>query len=309
MRLALEAGTFVRADRLVEDVWAEDAVNTRRNTLQSKIAKLRRAFGDPQVIVSGDGGYTLAVEPSEVDALAVLRDTATAAELLDAGDDRGAADLSASALERYRGDLLQGAGGLGRPAPGAARRGAHGADGDAVRGAPAARRGGRPDRRPGVRRGDVSLSGRSVGAADHRAVPGGTPGRCAGDLPAGPRPARGRARSRSRTPAAGARATDPGPRPGPRHRRSAARALEPRASREPAVARRPSSSAARRRSPPCRTCSTSKRLVEIVGPGGIGKTAVAIATGRRLAESDAAPAGSGWPGSKPRRRRTTSSTR
>ena len=51
VRLALEAGTFVRADRLVEDVWAEDAVNTRRNTLQSKIAKLRRAFGDPQVIV------------------------------------------------------------------------------------------------------------------------------------------------------------------------------------------------------------------------------------------------------------------
>ena len=49
VRLALEAGTFVRADRLVEDVWAEDAVNTRRNTLQSKIAKLRRAFGDPQV--------------------------------------------------------------------------------------------------------------------------------------------------------------------------------------------------------------------------------------------------------------------
>ena len=47
-RLALEAGTFVRADRLLEDVWAEDAVNTRRNTLQSKVAKLRRAFGDPR---------------------------------------------------------------------------------------------------------------------------------------------------------------------------------------------------------------------------------------------------------------------
>ena len=59
------------------------------------------------MIASGDGGYTLAVEPSEVDALAVLRDAATAADLLDAGDDRGAAELSASALERYRGDLLQ----------------------------------------------------------------------------------------------------------------------------------------------------------------------------------------------------------
>jgi DNA-binding response OmpR family regulator len=48
VRFALEAGTFVRTDRLVEDVWAEDAVNT----LRSKIARLRRAFGEIwQVIV------------------------------------------------------------------------------------------------------------------------------------------------------------------------------------------------------------------------------------------------------------------
>ena len=44
---------------------------------------------------------------------------------------------------------------------------------------------------------------------------------------------------------------------------------------------RSSSSGASRRSRRCPTCSPSKRLVEIVGPGGIGKTAVAIATGRR----------------------------
>jgi predicted ATPase/DNA-binding SARP family transcriptional activator len=110
VRLALEAGTFVGADRLVEDVWAEEAVTTRRNTLQSKIAKLRRAFGDPHVIESADGGYMLAVDASEVDALAVLREKAAAADLLDAGDDRAAAELSASALERYRGELLRGAG-------------------------------------------------------------------------------------------------------------------------------------------------------------------------------------------------------
>ena len=54
----------------------------------------------------------------------------------------------------------------------------------------------------------------------------------------------------------------------------------------------------------------SKRLVEIVGPGGIGKTAVAIATGRRLTMPTASgPAASGWPDSKPRRRPTMSSTR
>ena len=70
---------FVRADRLVDDLWAADAVKTRRNTLQSKVARLRRALGDPSAIASGDGGYKLAVEPAAVDALAVLRDAAAAA--------------------------------------------------------------------------------------------------------------------------------------------------------------------------------------------------------------------------------------
>ncbi len=109
VRLALEAGLFVRTDRLVDELW-HGAVDTRRNTLQSKVTRLRRAFEDPLVIVSADGGYRLAVEPSQVDALVALRDTAAAARLLDAGDDRGAADLSASTLRLYRGDLLQGAG-------------------------------------------------------------------------------------------------------------------------------------------------------------------------------------------------------
>jgi predicted ATPase/DNA-binding SARP family transcriptional activator len=106
VRLALEAGLFVPADRLVDDLWAGAA--TRRNTLQSKVARLRRALGDPLVIASGDGGYKLAVEPADVDALRVLRDTAAASELLAAGDDRGAARVSASALQLYRGEVGDG---------------------------------------------------------------------------------------------------------------------------------------------------------------------------------------------------------
>ena len=76
VRLALDAGLVVRTDRLVEDLWAAGPATTQRNTLQSKIAKLRRALGEPPVVASGDGGYMLTVEPSEVDALAVLRDAA-----------------------------------------------------------------------------------------------------------------------------------------------------------------------------------------------------------------------------------------
>ncbi len=104
VHLALRAGRFVPADRLIDDVWAGGLA--RRNTLQAKIARLRRALGEPSVVVSADGAYKLAVEPDAVDALCVLRDAATAARRLDAGDDGGAARVSAAALKRYRGEVL-----------------------------------------------------------------------------------------------------------------------------------------------------------------------------------------------------------
>ena len=110
VRLSLEAGELVRTDRLIDDLWAPRAANTRRNTLQSKVAMLRRALGYPSVITSRGGGYTLDIEPFEVDALAVMGNAAAASHLLDAGDDRGAADLCASTLELYRGEVLQAAG-------------------------------------------------------------------------------------------------------------------------------------------------------------------------------------------------------
>src|SRR4051812_35733872 len=113
VRLALEAGVFVRADRLVDDIWAGAVTN--RNTLQAKVARLRRGLADPSAIVSGEGAYKLAVEPEEVDALCVLRDTAAAAQRFDAGDHRGAAELSATALERYRGEVLPSTGDWAAP--------------------------------------------------------------------------------------------------------------------------------------------------------------------------------------------------
>ncbi len=110
VRLALEAGLMVRTDRLIDDLWASAAVNTRPNTLQSKIVKLRRGLGDPPVIASRDGGYQLDVGSSEVDALVVFDHAATASRLFDAGDDRAAANLCAATLKLYSGDVLQGAG-------------------------------------------------------------------------------------------------------------------------------------------------------------------------------------------------------
>jgi predicted ATPase/DNA-binding SARP family transcriptional activator/tetratricopeptide (TPR) repeat protein len=109
VRLAMEPGVQVSTDRLIDDLWS-GAVDVRPNTVQSKISRLRRALGDADVITSRKGGYTLAVSPSEVDALVALADTVAASRLLEAGDDRGAAELCTSSLELYRGDVLQTAG-------------------------------------------------------------------------------------------------------------------------------------------------------------------------------------------------------
>jgi len=296
VRLAVEAGTFLRADRLVEDVWAEDAVNTRRNTLQSKIAKLRRAFGDPQVIASGDGAYMLAVEPSEVDALAVLRDAAIAAELLDAGDDRGAADLSAPALERYRGDLLQGAGSGEWAAPYRARLDEARMELTETQFAARLRLGGAGD-----------LIGQLESAVATYPYQEGLWELLITALYRAGRQAEALASyQRARTLLTDELGLAPGPRLQELERRilvhdsalgigdRAARALEDhaRAGNLPSLSAeligRETEIAA------VSDLLEAQRLVEIIGPGGIGKTAVAIATGRRLAESDGAAPGAIW---------------
>ena len=310
VRLALEAGTFVRADRLVEDVWAEDALTTRRNTLQSKIAKLRRAFGDPHVIESADGAYRLAVGASEVDALAVLRENAAAADLLDAGDDLAAAELSASALERYRGELLQAAGDWA--APYRARLEEARMELTETQFAARLRLGGAGDLIGELESAVASYPYQEglwelLITALYRA------GRQADALAS---------YQRVRTLLADELGLAPGPRLQELERRilvhdsalgigeRAARALDDHAQ----AGNLPSLSAELvGRETDIAAVSDlleGHRLVEIVGPGGIGKTAVAVATGRRLAEVPAPrPAASGWPGSKPRRPRMTSSTR
>jgi predicted ATPase/DNA-binding SARP family transcriptional activator len=108
VRLALEPGGVVGADRLVDDLW--QGATTRRNTLQAKVTMLRRALGDPPAVTSRDGGYTLSVEPAHVDAWVALENAAIASQLLHTGDNAAAADLCESTLQLYRGDLLPAAG-------------------------------------------------------------------------------------------------------------------------------------------------------------------------------------------------------
>jgi predicted ATPase/DNA-binding SARP family transcriptional activator len=110
VRLALEAGRPVRTDRLLDDLWGSDA-GARRNTLQSKIVKLRRALGDAAAVAGVEGGYVLSVDPSAIDALVVPQRLSAAAALVEQGDDAAVVELCAVTRRLFRGELLVGAGG------------------------------------------------------------------------------------------------------------------------------------------------------------------------------------------------------
>ena len=64
IRLALEAGVPVRAERLIDDLWSDQPAGVARNTLQVKVSKLRRALGDPALITGGAAGYALHLDPA-----------------------------------------------------------------------------------------------------------------------------------------------------------------------------------------------------------------------------------------------------
>jgi predicted ATPase/DNA-binding SARP family transcriptional activator len=110
VRLALDAGRSVSAERLIEDLWGDAAAATGRNTLQSKVSQLRRALGDPALISGAGGGYTLELDPGRVDALRVAGLAAAAAAARRSGDPGSALEAATEALGLFRGAILPDAG-------------------------------------------------------------------------------------------------------------------------------------------------------------------------------------------------------
>jgi predicted ATPase/DNA-binding SARP family transcriptional activator/tetratricopeptide (TPR) repeat protein len=68
--LVVHAGRVVSVDRLVEDLWAERPPGNPANTLQGRVSALRRALGSAGagLVVTRPSGYVLEVEPERVDA-------------------------------------------------------------------------------------------------------------------------------------------------------------------------------------------------------------------------------------------------
>ncbi len=105
VRLAIDADKTVLADRLAEDLWPRERPANTGNALQALVSRLRQAAGKDAVSYQS-GGYRLVLDPSEVDAVSFEQGvTAGRAAVTDGDTARGAA-LLRQALALWRGDAL-----------------------------------------------------------------------------------------------------------------------------------------------------------------------------------------------------------
>ncbi|TQN41958.1 putative ATPase [Blastococcus colisei] len=104
--LALSAGRVVAASALIDALWGEDLPGNPDNALQVRVSKLRRAFaglGLPAgLIATRRPGYVLEVDPSAVDAIRFSGLITTARSVAD-DDPARAGDLYREALSLWRG--------------------------------------------------------------------------------------------------------------------------------------------------------------------------------------------------------------
>jgi predicted ATPase/DNA-binding SARP family transcriptional activator len=98
VRLALAGGRAVDPATLVDALWPADRPADPANALQSLVSRLRRVLGAAGSVVQVEGGYRLDVDPGDVDTLRFERLTAEGRDRLRAGDPRSAAALLGEAV-------------------------------------------------------------------------------------------------------------------------------------------------------------------------------------------------------------------
>ncbi|WP_089324959.1 BTAD domain-containing putative transcriptional regulator [Actinomadura meyerae] len=101
--LLLDAGRAVPAERLIDGLYGEDPPSGAANALQSQVSRLRRALGDAAPVEGLAAGYRIAVEREDVDVHRFERLTADARRAAAAGE---RAALLEEALGLWRGPAL-----------------------------------------------------------------------------------------------------------------------------------------------------------------------------------------------------------
>ena len=105
VRLALDPGRVVSAERLIDDLWRDEPPAAAHNALQALVSRLRAVLGRA-MIESGSGGYRLNVEPESVDVVLFEKRVRAGRAALDIGNAAAAAEHLRAALDLWRGDAL-----------------------------------------------------------------------------------------------------------------------------------------------------------------------------------------------------------
>ncbi len=103
--LLMETDRFISRDRLIDELWGDDPPATAENSLQAQVAALRRLL--PGRIVTAGTAYRLTVRPEEMDARRFETEVDAARGLLSRQPALAAVRL-ASALLAWRGPALDG---------------------------------------------------------------------------------------------------------------------------------------------------------------------------------------------------------
>jgi predicted ATPase/DNA-binding SARP family transcriptional activator len=103
--LALQRGRPVSVDRLIDVLWGDGQAANPANALQAQIGQLRRAFGAAAVLTS-EAGYALAVGPDDVDVVRFGQLVAQGRRLAGDGEAALASATLSEALGLRRGEPL-----------------------------------------------------------------------------------------------------------------------------------------------------------------------------------------------------------
>lgn len=104
--LLVDRNRTVSVDRLVDAIWGNDPPAKVANALQARVAQLRRALADagaPPLVVTEPGGYRAHVPPGSVDADRFEQAVAAGSGQLASGNLLGAASTLAEALAAWTG--------------------------------------------------------------------------------------------------------------------------------------------------------------------------------------------------------------
>ena len=103
--LLLDAGRLVSTERLIDGLYGEDPPSGAANALQSQVSRLRRGLGDAELVEGQAAGYRLAADPADVDVHRFDRLVREGRQALPADPARAAA-LLREALGLWRGPAL-----------------------------------------------------------------------------------------------------------------------------------------------------------------------------------------------------------